>query len=127
MDGDRHVADAVRSVAVVPMPAEIDIANATRLAVELDASIKPGVKTLVIDMTHTTFCDSLGVRVIARTRRRAEAEGVDLRLVADRPQVLRILAATGLDVTVPVYPQLGHALCANSNLGPKPAGTPRES
>jgi len=67
MDGDRHAADAVRSTAVIPMPAEIDIANASRLAVELDASLKPGVKTLIIDMTRTTFCDSLGVRVIART------------------------------------------------------------
>lgn len=122
MTGDRHAVDAVRSIAVVPMPAEIDIANASRLAAELDAAIKPGVKALIIDMTRTTFCDSLGLRVIARTHRRAQADGVDLRLVTASAQVLRILAVTGLDTAVPVYPQLEQALRAGRN----PAGQARE-
>lgn len=114
MSDEQHAADALPSLALVPMPAEIDIANATRLAAELDAAIKPGVTTLVIDMTLTTFCDSLGVKVIARTRRRAEEEGVDLRLVTASPQVLRILAVTGLDATIPVYSRLDAALTAGA-------------
>jgi anti-sigma B factor antagonist len=118
MSDDQRADDAVLSTAVVTMPAEIDIANASRLAVQLDAAIKPGVKTLVIDMTLTTFCDSLGVKVIARTRGQAVAEGVDLRLVTASPQVLRILAVTGLDTAVRVYRRLQDALCAGS----KPAG-----
>jgi anti-sigma B factor antagonist len=114
---DKQHADDVLCTAVVPMPAEIDVANASRLAAELDAAIKPGVKTLVIDMTLTTFCDSLGVKVIARTRGRAVAEGVDLWLVTASPQVLRILAVTGLDTAVRVCGRLEDALCAESKPG----------
>jgi anti-sigma B factor antagonist len=114
MSGDQRAADAVLSTAVVSMPAEIDIANASRLAVELDAAIKPGVQALVIDMTRTTFCDSLGLKIIVRTRGQAVAEGVDLRLVTASPQVLRILAVTGLDTAIRVYGRLEDALCAGN-------------
>jgi anti-sigma B factor antagonist len=116
------MSDAVLSTAVVPMPAEIDIANASRLAAELDTAIHPGVKALIIDMTLTTFCDSLGVKVIARIRGQAVAEGVDLRLVTASTQVLRILAVTGLDTKVRIYRRLEDALCADS----KPSGEDRE-
>lgn len=118
MNDDQRADDAALPTAAVTMPAEIDIANASRLAVQLDAAIKPGVKALVIDMTRTTFCDSLGVKVIARTRGQAVAEGVDLRLVTASPLVLRILAVTGLDTAVRVYTRLEDALCADS----KPPG-----
>jgi anti-anti-sigma factor len=114
ISGDQRAADAVRSIAVVPMPAEIDIANASRLAAELDAALKPGVKILIIDMSLTTFCDSMGLKVIARTRGQAVAEGVDLRLVAASPQVLRILAVTGLDTAIGVYGRLEDAVGADS-------------
>jgi hypothetical protein len=49
------------------------------------------------------------------------AEGIDLRLVTDLPQVLRILALTGLDTAVRVYRRLEDALC----VGSKPAGQAR--
>jgi anti-sigma B factor antagonist len=114
MNDDQRAGNAVLPAALVTMPAEIDIANAGRLAAELDAAIRPGVKALVIDMTHTTFCDSLGVKVIARTRGQAVAEGVDLRLVTASPQVLRILALTGLDTAVRVYGRLEDALSTDS-------------
>lgn len=114
MSDDQRAADAVSTV-VVTMPAEIDIANASRLASELDAAILQGVKALVIDMTFTTFCDSQGVKVIVRTRRRAEAEGVDLRLVTASPQVLRILSVTALDTVVRVYRRLEDALCVGGD------------
>jgi anti-sigma B factor antagonist len=119
MSDDRRAPDALLSTAVVPMPAEIDIANAGRLAAELDAAIKPGLTALVIDMTLTTFCDSMGVKVIARIRGQAVAEGVDLRLVTASTQVRRILAVTGLDTKVRIHRRLEDALRA----GGKP---PRE-
>ena len=122
MSDDQHAADAAASTAVVAMPAEIDVANANRLAAELDTAIHPGIKALVIDMTRTTFCDSMGVKVITRAWRGAEREGVDLRLVAASPQVLRILAVTGLDTAVPVYGRLEDAL----RPGSKPSGEDRQ-
>jgi anti-sigma B factor antagonist len=117
MSDKQHDDGDAPSVAVVAMPAEIDVANASRLAAELDAAIKPGVTRLVIDMTRTRFCDSLGVKVIARARGRAVAEGVDLRLVTASPQVLRVLAVTGLDTAVRVCGRLQDALSAESKPG----------
>ena len=61
------------------------------------------------------------MKVIARIRGQAVAEGIDLRLVTDLPQVLRILALTGLDTAVRVYRRLEDALC----VGSKPAGQAR--
>jgi anti-sigma B factor antagonist len=119
---DQHAADAVLPTAVVPMPAEIDVANANQLAAKLDTAIHPGVKAVVIDMTLTTFCDSMGVKVIARLRGQAVAEGIDLRLVTASTQVRRILAVTGLDTKVRIYRRLEDALGADS----KPSGEDRE-
>jgi anti-sigma B factor antagonist len=115
---DQHAADAVLPTAVVLMPAEIDVANASDLAARLDTAIHPGVKAIVIDMSLTTFCDSMGVKVIARIRGQAVAEGVDLRLVTASAQVRRILAVTGLDTKVRIYRRLEDALRAGS----KPSG-----
>jgi anti-sigma B factor antagonist len=120
MSDDQRACGAL-STAVVPMPAEIDIANASRLAAELDAAIQPGVTALVIDMTLTAFCDSTGVKVIARIRGRAVAEGVDLRLVTASAQVRRILAVTGLDTKVRIHRRLEDALRADG----KPPGEGR--
>jgi anti-anti-sigma factor len=118
----QHGAGAVLPTAVVPMPAEIDVANASRLAAELDTAIHPGVKAVIIDMTLTSFCDSMGVKVIARTRGQAAAQGVDLRLVTASPQVLRILAVTGLDMKIRIYRRLEDALRDDS----KSSGEDRE-
>jgi anti-sigma B factor antagonist len=97
-------------IAVVPMPDEIDIANAERLAADLDSEIKPGVRIVIVDMTLTTFCDSSGLRLIAQAQKRAKAGNVELRLVVSAPQVLRILAVSNLDSVVPVYSRLTAAL-----------------
>jgi anti-anti-sigma factor len=66
-------------------------------------------------MTLTTFCDSMGVKVIARIRGQAVAEGIDLRLVTASTQVQRILAVTGLDTKVRIYRQLADALRPDSD------------
>jgi anti-anti-sigma factor len=60
------------------------------------------------------FCDWMGVKVIARIRGQAAAEGVDLRLVTASAQVQRILAVTGLDTKVRVYRRLEDALRPDS-------------
>jgi anti-sigma B factor antagonist len=113
VSGSRERSDglAVATGVAVP-PAEIDVSNADRVASELLAAIKPGVRVVIVDMTLTTFCDSSGLRAIAQAHDRAQAQGAELRLVAAAPGVLRVLAVTGLDAVVPVYPRLDEALAA---------------
>jgi anti-sigma B factor antagonist len=113
MSGNRERSDglAVATGVAVP-PAEIDVSNADRVASGLFAAIKPGVRVVIVDMTLTTFCDSSGLRAIAQAHDRAQAQGAELRLVTTAPGVLRVLAVTGLDAVVPVYPRLDEALAA---------------
>jgi anti-sigma B factor antagonist len=122
MSGDQKAARAVPSRALVAVPAEVDMATAGHLAAEVEAAIKPGVKVLILDMTFTTFCDSSGLDVLARALRRTQAEAVELRLVCSSPQVLRVLAITGFDKLLPIYPNLDAAFTADSVAAPRRAG-----
>ena len=47
-------------VPVVTAPAEIDITNAEQLRAALLNSAARGHATVVLDMTHTRFCDCAG-------------------------------------------------------------------
>jgi len=59
-------------VAVVPLPAEIDITNAREAGRDLLAAIVPGVTAIVADMTATTLCDSAGVTMLALAHSQAQ-------------------------------------------------------
>lgn len=93
---------------IITMPAEIDITNAgeTRQALLGAAGQRPAV--LIIDMSHTTFCDCAGVHALAAAQQQAAAAGTQLRIAA--PAVLRILTLTGTDQLIPVYTTLAGAL-----------------
>jgi anti-sigma B factor antagonist len=96
--------------AVVPLPAEIDITNAEEVLDRICAALEPGSATVIADMTATTFCDSSGVRHLLLAHRRASASGTQLRFaVPAASPVRRILAFTGADQVVAVYPTLDEA------------------
>jgi anti-sigma B factor antagonist len=94
------------------LPAEIDMANAGRVGADLQAAFAPGATTVVADMTGTTFCDSRGIHALVLAHQRATASGAGLRLVAPSACVLRVLALTGLDRWLAIYPSLQEALAA---------------
>lgn len=97
--------------AVVPLPAEIDITNAEEVLDRICAALEPGSATVIADMTATTFCDSSGVRHLLLAHRRASASGTQLRFaVPAASPVRRILAFTGADQVVAVYPTLDEAV-----------------
>lgn len=98
------------SPAVVTLPAEIDMANADRVGADLQAAFAPGVTAVVADMTATTFCDSRGIHALVMAHQRATASGAQLRLVVPSAYVLRVLALTGLDRWLAIYPGLPEAL-----------------
>jgi anti-sigma B factor antagonist len=120
MSGSRERSHGLAvATAVAVLPAEIDVSNADRVAGELFAAIKPGVRVAIVAMTLTMFCDSSGLRAIAQAHDRAQAQGAELRLVTASPGVLRVLGVTGLDTVVPVYSRLDDALAAAPG-GPGP-------
>ncbi len=102
--------EMVGGVPVVVTPEEVDITNAAGLRGVLTeaAAARPG--TLVVDLSHTSFCDTAGIHALVSAHKQAEAERGELRLVIATPSVLRIFAITGLDHVIPHFPTREEAL-----------------
>jgi anti-sigma B factor antagonist len=102
--------EVISGVPVVTAPEEIDIANAAGLRAALLEAAAHGSRTLVVDMTQTQYCDSVGLNVLVRAHKRAQGEGGELLLVICAAAVLRIFAVTGIDHLIPNFPDLEQAL-----------------
>jgi len=101
----------INGVPVVTAPAEIDITTAGQLRAVLLRSAARGQPTIVVDMTHTRFCDSAGLTVLVRAHTQALADGGELRLVMPADgSVLLIFAMTGLHQIIPLFDTLDEAL-----------------
>lgn len=99
--------------AVTILPAEIEVTNVLRLCTELDSALASGATVVVADMTDTTFCHSIGARILVLACEQASAEGIELRLVVRSHAVLAALMLAGLDGLWPIYPSLNAALAAD--------------
>lgn len=100
----------VGRVAVMVLPAEVDISNAGQVREDLAALVARGASLVIADMTPTAFCDSAGVTALVRAAREANAAGVRLRLAASVPAVLRVLTLTGVDRLIDIYPSVAAAM-----------------
>ena len=63
---------------------ELDLATAPRLAEAAESQLSQQPRSLVVDLTDTTFLDSSGARELVRVARRAAAAGVALEVVCPR-------------------------------------------
>ena len=101
-------------VAVVRLPAEIDVTNAGPVGEELLAALNQGAALLIADMSTTTFCDSAGVSAMVRVFRHAATSGRSMRMVVSTPAVQRVLSITGFDRLVDVFPSVAASLAGAS-------------
>jgi anti-sigma B factor antagonist len=104
-------------VAVVTLPVEIDIANAGQVRDDLLSILNRGATTLIVDMGGTTFCDSAGVNALVRANKRAAANGSKMHLVVSAPAVQRVLAITGVDHLMDIYPSVAASLAGAEQPG----------
>jgi anti-sigma B factor antagonist len=100
----------VGRVAVMTLPGEVDISNAGQIRQNLTAVIARDASLIIADMSATTFCDSAGVTALVRAVRAANASGAGLRIAASAPAVTRVLAITGVDRLIEVYPSVAAAM-----------------
>lgn len=123
--------DVVAGVPVVTAPEEIDIANAPRLRSALLAAAGHGRGSLVVDMSHTRFCDAAGVHALVTAHNRAQAEDGAVLLVMPATTVLRVLVLTGVDRLIPNFTSLDEAIECASSAGPdnrqRTDGAPEET
>jgi sigma-B regulation protein RsbU (phosphoserine phosphatase) len=91
------------SHAVATMPEEIDAANSASVADQLSAVISRSPDVVTADLTATVFCDSTGIRALARAGDLAAAAGAEMRLAVGDSPVTRMLQLTGLGQLMPLY------------------------
>ena len=89
----------------------------------LSAAVDGGAAVLVADGSRTTFCGCSGVTALLLAHHRAAAAGAQLRLVSAAPLVRRILAVTGADQELDIYPDRAAALGGRQRRPAFPAGS----
>jgi len=95
---------------VVTLPDEIDLVNGGAIGEQLAGAFARGAKVVIADMTATTFCDTLGARMLLHAQQRAVDNDAELRLLlpdSGAPGVWRVL---GLRTVLPIYRSLEDAL-----------------
>jgi anti-anti-sigma factor len=95
---------------IVRMPAELDLANTDSVDSQLSHLCHGATGVITIDLTGTMFCDSSGIRSLARAHRLATENGGELRLAVGTSPVARILQLTGVDQVLPVFRDVQHSL-----------------
>jgi anti-sigma B factor antagonist len=109
VSSERDVAWVGR-VAVITLPAEIDLGNAGRIREDLLSVLEQGASMVIADMSATTFCDSAGVSALVRAARAARERGAPLRVAATAPAVTRVLSITGVNRLIEIFPSAAAAL-----------------
>jgi anti-anti-sigma factor len=107
-----HDHERLNRLVIVPLPAEIDMANEEDVGEQLRAAFAPGVTVVIADLGSTVFCGTSAVRQLVLARKRAVASNRELRVVISSAGVLRVLAILGLDRELEIYPDLAAALAA---------------
>jgi anti-sigma B factor antagonist len=119
----------INGMPVVSAPVEIDVTTAEKLGLVLREASANGHATVVVDLTGTRFCDSAGLRELARAHKRAVADGGGLRLVTPADGAfLRIFTIIGLDGIIPHFATLQQALAEvpAATIRPRRRGHARE-
>jgi anti-sigma B factor antagonist len=98
---------------IVPLPAEIDMANEEDVGEQLCAAFVPGVTVVIADLGSTVFCGTSGARQLVLAHKRAVASNCELRVVISSARVLRVLAILGIDRVLEIYPDLAAALATD--------------
>ncbi len=88
---------------IVSVAGELDIATADQAYIYISDVIDAWPSPVSVDLSGLTFCDASGLGALARIARHARQAGRQLKLIAARPSLLKIMRITGLDRA---YPEL---------------------
>ncbi len=92
---------------------EIDISNARELAAAIEAAVPNGTPTIAVDLTHVSYLDSAGVKLLMQLADRLRARRRVLRLVVPENAPIRaVLELTGLPGLVPLEDHFDEGLDA---------------
>lgn len=97
------------------LPREVDSTNEARVRLDLLTILHacaPYISGLIIDMTHTSFIDSAGLRALRVVQTRADQLAAPLCVVAPDRHVRRLLRLVDITERIPMVDSMDAALCA---------------
>ncbi len=100
----------VAGTAVVSVTGDADLHSAPELRDRLGELVDEGTTRVVVDLTETTFVDSMTLGVLLGSMKRLGTAGGRLELVVSRPDIRRIFEITMLDRVFELYPSREQAL-----------------
>jgi anti-sigma B factor antagonist len=104
------------TTAIVRLAGELDLATAPELA-EVLHGLDGACQRIILDLTGLEFIDSTGLRLAVTEHGRAGAEGFEFVIAGAAGPVLKVLRLTGLDVTLPLAPDVASVLGDASSNG----------
>ena len=95
---------------VLSVGGEVDLNTAPQLKDRINGLIAQGNSNLVVDLEGVEFMDSTGLSALVSGLMRTSESGGGMAVVCTRPQVLRLLALTGLDQVLKVHSSVAEAV-----------------
>lgn len=122
-DGLELTTTRLHGAAVVSARGEVDLDTATRLNDAALAAMQEIGPTVVLDLSHVTFMDSTGLKVLLAVHKRATIGGGRLALAGSTRPVRRVIEVTGLDHVLTMCDDLDTAIAdCTSHLPPSASG-----
>ena len=97
-------------VVVVLVQGEADLHSASELRERLAGVIDDGAKRVLVDLSDTSFIDSMALGVLLGGTKRLRAGGGQLELIVPKPDIRRIFEITMLDRILVIHPSREIAL-----------------
>ena len=95
---------------VISLAGEVDLYTAPEFKQQLLEVIGQGAKSVIVDLTDTTFIDSTTLGVLVGGVKRLRAQDGRLALVCSDRNITKIFEITGLDRVFTIYPTRDEAL-----------------
>ncbi|MFG2715623.1 STAS domain-containing protein [Streptomyces goshikiensis] len=81
----------------VTLAGELDFHTAWQVEARLSALASSGHRSLVLDLSGISFCDSAGIDLFLRVHHRCQSAGTGLRLIDVPPLLAKSMRALGAD------------------------------
>jgi anti-sigma B factor antagonist len=101
--------------ALISLAGEVDLYTAPEFKQQLLEVIGEGAKTVLVDLTDTTFIDSTTLGVLVGGVKRLRPNGGQLALVCNDRNITKIFEITGLDRVFTIYPTRDEAIAGTGD------------
>ena len=89
---------------VVVLRGDVDMATVDQVERAAWDLVDAGHATLTVDMSGVSFCDSAGINALVRIKKACNASGGQFAVSSPQPQILHVIAVSGLTEYLGVTP-----------------------